>query len=108
MILTNWHILGRGTVIAFFCRFLAEIWPNISLEQTLGSSAMLAAKRSAGVAPKLNPREFVTHMHLPSTNKAADSGFETQRRHHQESKTGVSVAPQEGHISPPKILKRLF
>ena len=38
-------------------------------------------------------------MPLPSVNKAAHSGFETQRRHHQKSKTGVSVAPQKGHAS---------
>ena len=29
----------------------------------------------------------------PSSNKAPHSGFETQRRRHQKSKTGVSVAP---------------
>ena len=26
-------------------------------------------------------------------------GFETQGKHHQKSKTGVSVAPQKGHVS---------
>ena len=31
----------------------------------------------------------------PSVNKDAHSGFETQRRHHQKSKTGLSVAPQK-------------
>ena len=31
-----------------------------------------------------------------SVNKAAYSGFETQRRRHQKSKTEVSVAPQKG------------
>ena len=38
-------------------------------------------------------------MLLPSVNKAAHSGFEIQRRHHQKSKTGVSVAPQKGLMS---------
>ena len=60
-----------------------------------GSAAILAAKRSAGVAPEVNLREHVTCTPLPSMNKAANSGFETQRRHHQKSKTGVSVAPQK-------------
>ena len=32
-------------------------------------------------------------------NKAADSGFETQRRRHQKSKTVVSVGPKKGHAS---------
>ena len=53
---------------------------------------MLAAKRSAGVTPEMNLGEHVTHMSLPRMNKAAHSGFETWRRCHQKSKTGVSVA----------------
>ena len=57
---------------------------------------MLAAKRLAGVAPEVNLREYVTHMPLPSSNKAAHSCFETQRRRHQKSKTWVSVAPRKG------------
>ena len=63
------------------------------------SPAMLAAKRSAGVTPEVNIRECVIHMPPPSMNKAAHSGFETQRRGHQKSKTGVSVAPQKGLMS---------
>ena len=61
-----------------------------------GSAAMLATKRSAGVTPEVNLRECVTYTPLQSANKAAHSGFETQRRRHQKSKTGVSVAPQKG------------
>ena len=68
-------------------------------------AAMLATKRSAGVTPKVNPMECVTHTPLPSTNKAVHSGFETQRRHHQKSKIGVFVVPQKG-LCPPKFLKR--
>ena len=30
----------------------------------------------------------------PSENRAAHSGFETQRGHHQKSETGVPVAPK--------------
>ena len=60
-----------------------------------GSAAMLAAKRSAGVAPEVNLREYVTHTPLPNSIKAAHSGFETQSRHHQKYKTGVSVAPKK-------------
>ena len=61
-----------------------------------GSAAMLVAKRSAGVTPEVNLKEHKLHLPLPSANKAAHSGSETQRRHHQESKTGVSVTPQKG------------
>ena len=55
----------------------------------------LASKRSAGGTPYVNLRECVTYMPLPSANKAACSGFQTQRRCHQKFKTGVSVAPQK-------------
>ena len=57
------------------------------------SAAMLAAKSSAGVALEVNLKEHVTHMPLPSANKA---GFETQRRRHQKSKT---VAPHKELMS---------
>ena len=44
-------------------------------------------KKSAGVALEVNLRGHVTHVPLPSVNNTA------QRRHHQKSKRGVSVAP---------------
>ena len=53
--------------------------------EEIGSDAVLATKRLAGVAPEVDC-VCVTHMPLSSTNKAAHSGFETQRRHHQKSK----------------------
>ena len=40
-----------------------------------------------------------TCMPRPSVNNAAHSGFETQRRHHQKSETGVSVSSQKGLMS---------
>ena len=53
--------------------------------------AMLATKRLVGVTPEVNLCENVTVHRLPSANKAAHSGFETQRRRHQKSKTwGIS------------------
>ena len=64
---------------------------------------MLATKRSAGVAPEVNLRECVTHMPPHSLNKAAHSGFETQRRHHQKSKTGVSVATKRSAGVAPEV-----
>ena len=52
---------------------------------------MLAAKRSAGVTPEVNLREHVMDMSLPSVNKVAHSGFETQKRRQQKSKhSGIS------------------
>ena len=60
-----------------------------------GSAAILVAKRSAGVTPKVNLREYVTRTPRPSMNKAVHSGFKTQRRRHRESNTGVSADPQK-------------
>ena len=40
----------------------------------------------------MNLRERVARTPPPSANKAVDSGFETQRRRHQKSKTGVSIS----------------
>ena len=70
--------------------------------EEIGSAAILAATRLAGVTPEVNLRECETHMPLPSVNKAAHTGFETQRRRHQKSKTGVSVSPQKGLMSSKK------
>ena len=64
---------------------------------------MLAAKRLAGVAQEVNLWEHVTPP-LPNVNKAAHSGFETQRRCHQKSKIGVSVAHKKD-LCPPNNLK---
>ena len=69
-------------------------------------AAMLATKRSADVTPDVNLREHITCAPLSSTNKVDHSGFETQRRHHQKSKTGESVAPQKGLV-PPNNVKKL-
>ena len=55
---------------------------------------MLAVERSAGVAPEVDLEEYT--LHLLSQNKQfgrTHSGFETQRKRHQKSKTGVPVAP---------------
>ena len=51
-----------------------------------GLAAMLANKRLAGVAPKVNLRECEICMSLPSVNKVAHSGFKTQRRYHTSPK----------------------
>ena len=56
-------------------------------------AAMLAVKRSGGVTPEMNFGERKSHILPPSVNNAARSGFETQRRHHQKFKTGVSLTP---------------
>ena len=52
------------------------------------------------VAPEVNFREYIS-----SVIKSAHSGCETQRRRHQKSKTGVSVAPEKGLVSS-KFLKK--
>ena len=64
--------------------------------------AMLAAKMLAGAASGVNVRKCVTHAPPSSANKAAHSGFETQRIHCPKPKTGLSVATQRG-LMPSKI-----
>ena len=65
----------------------------------IGFAAMLTTEILTIVLPEVNFRENVTHTPLPSVNKAAHSGFETHRRHHQKSKIGVLVDPQKGLMS---------
>ena len=48
---------------------------------------------AAPATPEVNLREHVTYKPPSGMNKAPHSGFETQRKHHQKSKIGVSVAP---------------
>ena len=68
-------------------------------------AAMLAIYTSKGVTPEVNFRECILRMPLSSVNKVAHSGFETQRRCHQKSKTGVSVAPKMD-MCPTKSFKK--
>ena len=71
--------------------FQAPPMPACRYMEEIGSAAMLAVKRSAGVTLEVNLWVSVTHMPLPSVSKAAHSGFEAQRRCHPKSKTGVPL-----------------
>ena len=64
-------------------------------------AAILAANRSSGVAPEMNLKECVTCTPPPSANKAAQSGFEPQRRRHQSPKQ-----PHKKNLYPPKIFQK--
>ena len=75
-----------------------EVWRPTSPEIHMsgrGLAAILVIYTGESFAPEVNLRE-------QSVNKVAHSGFETQRRRHQMSKTGVSVAPHV-NIRPTKI-----
>ena len=50
-------------------------------------AAMLAIKRLVGAASEVNLRKCISHTPPPNVNKADHSGFETQRRCNQKSKT---------------------
>ena len=80
--------------------------PGHRYVEVISLAAMLAAKRLAGVTPEVNLMEYVTCTHQPNANKAAYSAFENQRRHHKNSKTGVSVAPQKGRMSSKFFFKK--
>ena len=61
--------------------------PALRYVEEIGSAAILATKRLAGVTPEVNLRKLLTCTPLSGMNEAAHSGFETQRKHHQKSKT---------------------
>ena len=65
---------------------------------------MLATKRLVGVAPEMNLTQYVRRTPLKIMNKATHSGFEPKSRHHQKSKTEVSLAPHKGHMASKKFV----
>ena len=66
-----------------------------------GLAALLVTKRSAGVTPEVNFKKCATRMPLPSANRAAHSGFETQK-----SETGASIAYPKGLMFA-KVFKKI-
>ena len=69
---------------------------------------MLVAKRSAGVTPKVNLRTLLhacNESHKNAKGSILALNFNTEGRHRQKSKTGVSVASQKGLVSSKKIYK---
>ena len=46
---------------------------------------------------------YVYYVRLPNANKAAHCGFETQRKRHKKSKTGVPVALKMDMCSPKNL-----
>ena len=56
---------------------------------------------------EVNLRQCISCKPLPSTNKAAHSGFENQRRCHQKSKTRVSVGPTKSTYVLKKNFKKI-
>ena len=86
--------------------------------EEFGSAAMLAAKRSAAVAPEVNFREHAICIPLPSvyvhlcqvcmytSAKCVCTplpSFATQRRRHQKSKTGVYQWPHKKDLCSPNF-----
>ena len=65
-----------------------------------------AAKRSASVVPEVDLGELYITFALHNANKAAHSGFETQRIDHQKSKIGVTVAPKKDMCPPKTFFKK--
>ena len=66
------------------------------------SAAMSTAKRSAGVTPGVDLRNLL----YAGDEACIHSGFVCQGRHHQKSKTGVSLAPQNGLMPSKNFFKR--
>ena len=117
----TWSVMmwckGAPVVVSEWLACLTDMWEVsqlnpvsylcLNMHVVKRSAAMLAAKRLAGVTPEVNLTECISHTPPPSANKAAHSGFEIQRRCHQKSKTGVSVAPQKGLMSSKNFFKKV-
>ena len=65
---------------------------------------MLTSIQSAGVAPEVNLRNSL-HAGDKASKQGIHPGFETQGRHRQKSKTGVSVAPRKALMSSKNLKK---
>ena len=61
-----------------------------------------------GVAKEVTVTGYKSFVSLPMVNKADHSGFETQKRHYQKSKTGVSVTPKMRHLSTQFFVKNIL
>ena len=72
-----------------------------------GLAAMLTSIQSVGVAPEVNLRNSL-HAGNKACKRRIHSGFETQGRRRQKSKTGVSVAPRKGFMSSKTFLKKRY
>ena len=66
---------------------------------------MLTSIQSTGVAPEVNIRNSL-HAGDKTSKQGIHPGFETQGRHCQKSKTGVSVAPRKGLTSSKNFKKK--
>ena len=84
--------LVASAVDCYVRGFLFESSILSLLKHACGEQQPVPIKRLAGVALEVNLREHTSHMPPQSLNKVARSGFESQRRRHQKSKTGVPVA----------------
>ena len=74
-------------------------------EKEEGSTATLAVKRSASVAPKVNLRNPLDASE-ETCRRGIHLDFETQTRCHQKFKTGVSVAQRKWLMSSKNLQKK--
>ena len=97
------HSFGRASVLLHAVRprqarslfQVPQVLAYKYLDQN-SSAAMLTTKRSAGVEVEVEVNlKTLLHVVIKHTSKAIHTGFETQGRHNQKSKTGVSLAPHK-------------
>ena len=65
--------------------------------------AMLTNIQSAGVASEVTLRSLL-HADEKARKQGIHPSYETQGRHHQKSKTGISVSPQKFIKNCPSLL----
>ena len=70
--------------------------------EEIGSAAMLAAKRLAGVTPEVILRECITHTLLPSVNKAAHLALKPRGDITRSPKHGYQW-PHNKDLCPPNF-----
>ena len=77
--------------------------PGRRYVEEIGSVAMLAAKRSAGVAPEVNLSKCTMHMPLPSVNKAEPTLALKPRGDVTKSLKHGHQCPHKNDLCPPKL-----
>ena len=89
------HTLGKESELQS-CTSKVWIEPKTDSHQNLAGrwKRRLGCHAGGQEASRCRAKGRVTCTLPPSVNKAANSGFETQRRHHQKSKTGYQWPPK--------------
>ena len=99
--------LDRTTMVNNSIQIIYSLMGKLGKSFWVPLNSCKLGKRSAGNAPQLNLRNLLP-VDDETCKKEIHYGFETQGRHHQRSKIGISVAHQKGLMSSKIILKKIL